>query len=150
MRARRGYVQEMALTQLIYCSSKNKELPPETIFTIRDQARANNERRDVTGVLLFNRSSFLQCLEGDREEVTRTFGAISQDPRHGHVALMSVRDIEQRGFPDWSMGLLDGDSPSLRAALADVLPSQDFTAETLSAQTTMTVMQRMRTLKFAY
>ncbi|GAA2478692.1 BLUF domain-containing protein [Winogradskya humida] len=140
----------MSLTQLIYCSRKNTDLRPEAIFGIRDQARANNARQDLTGVLLFNRDCFMQCLEGDREQVTETFAAISQDARHDHVALVAVQDIPQRSFPDWTMGLLDANSPSLRAALDDILPSTEFTPETLPADTAVTVMNRMRTLHFAY
>ncbi|MFI5937673.1 BLUF domain-containing protein [Actinoplanes sp. NPDC051494] len=140
----------MSLTQLIYSSRRSDTLPPEGIFTIRDQACANNARNDLTGVLLFDRHTFLQCLEGDREQVTRTFCTIGEDPRHTHVALVSVRDIEQPSFPDWSMGLVDGNSPSLRADLGDVLTGDEFSPGNLPAEKATTVMQRMRTLRYSY
>src|SRR4051794_6360918 len=100
----------MGYTQLIYRSRKNS-LPPNGIFAIRDAARRNNAARELTGVLLFNRDYFLQCLEGDAEVVTRTFRTISDDPRHRDIALIAVHDVPERGFPDWSMGLVDSTSP---------------------------------------
>ncbi|MBM2619918.1 BLUF domain-containing protein [Actinoplanes sp. LDG1-06] len=139
----------MSTTQLIYRSRKNS-LPPNGIFDIRDQARRNNTLRGITGVLLFNRDHFLQCLEGDPEVVTRTFQTISDDPRHREVALIAVGDVSERCFPDWSMGLVDSTSPDLKAALRDLLPGYEFTPETLTAETATTLMQRMRSLHYAY
>ncbi len=139
----------MSYTQLIYRSRKNS-LPPNGIFEIRDQARRNNAERDLTGVLLFNRDYFLQFLEGDAEEVTHMFRTISDDPRHREVALISVQNVEERHFPDWSMGLVDSTSPDLRVALRDVLPGYEFTPENLTAEAATTVMERMRTMNYAY
>ena len=136
-------------TQLIYSSRKNS-LPPEGIFKIRDQARSNNAGRDITGVLLFNREYFLQCLEGDAEMVTQTFCTIAGDRRHSNVSLIAVTDVAERSFPDWSMGLVDSTSPELRVALGDVLPGYDFSPQHLTADAALTVMQRMRTLHHAY
>ncbi|AGL17861.1 hypothetical protein L083_4351 [Actinoplanes sp. N902-109] len=135
---------------MIYCSRRSDDLRPEGLFSIRDQAVWNNAHRDLTGVLLFNRDRFLQCLEGERRTVTATFCTICQDARHEEIALMSVRDIVERSFPDWSMGLVDGDSASLRAAIGDVLTTDRFDPEGMPAETTITLMQRMRTLRFAY
>ena len=136
-------------TQLIYSSRKNS-LPPEGIFKIRDQARINNAGRDLTGVLLFNREYFLQCLEGEAELVTQAFCTIAGDPRHSNVTLIAVHDVPERSFPDWSMGLIDSTSPDLRVALGDLLPAYDFSPQRLTADTALTVMQRMRTLHHAY
>ncbi|GAB2575998.1 blue-light sensor BLUF [Paractinoplanes abujensis] len=135
----------MSVTQLIYRSRKNS-LPPNGIFAIQDQARHNNAARDLTGVLLFNRDHYLQCLEGEAEQVTRTFRTISDDPRHREVALIAVDDVTERCFPDWSMGLIDSTSPELRVALRDVLPGYEFSPDTLDAATATALMQRMRTL----
>lgn len=137
----------MGLTQLIYISTKNP-LPPTGIFRIQEQAQRNNALADLTGVLLFNREYFLQCLEGEREQVTAAFTVIAADPRHRNVNLVHASDIVERHYPDWSMGMLDGDSPSLRRVLDDVLPSGQFQPETLTAATALVVTQRMRTLHF--
>ncbi|WP_250003948.1 BLUF domain-containing protein [Actinoplanes sp. M2I2] len=139
----------MSVTQLIYRSRKNS-LPPNGIFEIRDEARRKNVDRDITGVLLFNRDYFLQCLEGDAEKITRTFRTISDDPRHREIALIAVHDVPERTFPDWSMGLVDSTSPELKVALRDVLPGFEFTPAALNAETATTLMRRMRDLRRAY
>ncbi len=135
----------MTLSQLIYVSTK-KALPSGEIFAIQHQAKRNNARDELTGVLLFDRAHFLQCLEGERERVTRRFAAIAADDRHGQVSLLHTGDIEQRGYPDWSMGLLDAASPAVRAALADVLPGGLLTPETLTTDSSRLMMQRVRSL----
>jgi hypothetical protein len=137
----------MGLIQLTYVSTKNA-LQPGEIFRIQEQAQRNNARDDLTGVLVFNREYFLQCLEGEREPVTRAFTRIAADDRHRQVNLLSVEDIEQRSYPDWSMGLLDALSPSLRAVLDDVLPGGVLVPASLTTGTTRTIMNRMRTLRF--
>jgi hypothetical protein len=139
----------MAATQLIY-SSLRTAAPPESIFQIRDQARTNNAGRDITGVLLFNREYFLQCLEGDGELVTGAFCTIARDPRHSHVTLLAVQNVPERSFPDWSMGLVDGTSAELRRSLADVLPEFDLSPQRTGSATALAVMQRMRTLRLSY
>ena len=70
-------------------------------------ARRNNAENDITGVLLFNRDYFLQCLEGDAEDVRRTFRTISDDSRHREVTVIAEHEVADRSFPDWSMGLVD-------------------------------------------
>jgi hypothetical protein len=137
----------MGLIQLLYISTKNT-LQPGEIFRIQEQAQRNNARDDLTGVLLFNRDYFLQCLEGEREQVTSAFTKIAGDPRHRQVSLLSVDEAEQRSYPDWSMGLLDASSPSLRAVLDDVLPGGLLLPENLSTVQARTIMNRMRTLHF--
>lgn len=139
----------MTALQLVYCSEK-RALPPEGIFAIRDQARTNNAHDDVTGVLLFNRDFFMQCLEGDHEVVTRTFCRIASDPRHARVTLMAANDVEQRTFPDWSMGLVDSTSPDLRVVLQDLMPGYDFSPREMSGDLAVRLVNRMRALKYAY
>ncbi|GAB7045809.1 BLUF domain-containing protein [Catenuloplanes indicus] len=139
----------MGMTQLIYRSRQDR-LPAESIFNIRDQARENNARLAVTGVLLFSPEHFLQCLEGEAEQVTRTFRIIAEDPRHDRISLLSVRDVPQRSFPDWSMGLVDTGSASIREAVGDVLPADGFAPDRLGTDQVTTLMQRLRTLQQTY
>jgi hypothetical protein len=67
-------------------------------------ARATNERCDITGMLLYAGASFVQTLEGPQDVVEDAFGRIAADPRHRDVFVALREDIEQRSFPDWSMG----------------------------------------------
>jgi len=66
-------------------------------------ARANNQRVGVTGALVFNDRYFAQALEGPSSVVEATYLKIEMDPRHGHIAVLEKRELQQRAFADWSM-----------------------------------------------
>ncbi|GID32952.1 BLUF domain-containing protein [Paractinoplanes brasiliensis] len=135
----------MTMSRLIYFSEK-RELGPGGVEAILDTARSNNERNCLTGVLLFNRKFFLQCLEGGREEVTATFGRIAADPRHGNVALVSVHDIDVRDFPDWTMGYVPTTSPEVNSVLRQFQETEDFDPRLLSSTTAVALMNAMRSM----
>ncbi|WP_390887484.1 BLUF domain-containing protein [Bradyrhizobium ottawaense] len=49
-------------------------------------AERNNLALALTGTLLFDKSRFVQVLEGERSSVTKLFIRISQDSRHEDIA----------------------------------------------------------------
>ncbi|GLY03190.1 hypothetical protein Acsp01_35690 [Actinoplanes sp. NBRC 101535] len=130
------------MSRLIYISAK-PPLPSGEIFEIQQQAMRNNARDELTGVLLFNRTCFLQCLEGERVTVTRTFTVIAADDRHHRVELLSMADTDRRAYPDWSMGLLDVDSPAIRVVLDEVVPGGLLPAN-LSGENSRLLLDRLR------
>ena len=73
------------------------------------QARANNERRAITGMLLYKDGRFIQILEGHEEQVQTSFERIRKDERHRDVDLLWLRYAQYRDFPDWTMGFLNAD-----------------------------------------
>ncbi|MBU4213573.1 MAG: BLUF domain-containing protein [Actinobacteria bacterium] len=130
------------LTQLLYFSEV-RDLGPGGAADVLEQSRRRNKIDFVTGVLLFNQNYFLQCLEGSRETVTAVFGSIAVDPRHGRVTLMSVRDIDERVFPDWSMGFVSS-TTALRASLLRVSPTDRFEPAALSSTSAVALMTSLR------
>ena len=69
-------------------------------------------------------------MEGDREQLTQTFSAISRDTRHHGVTLMEYAEIDRRDFPSWSMKLVRW--PEDRPAGYHNARFDDFTPEWLS------------------
>ncbi|MFI5496776.1 BLUF domain-containing protein [Actinoplanes sp. NPDC051859] len=138
----------MILSRLLYASVKNP-LPSGEIFDIHLQAQRNNARDGLTGVLLFNRSYFVQLLEGERVTVTAAFARIAADERHKDVCLLRVDDITERDYPDWSMGLLDAASPSVQAVLKEASPDREFTPATLAGDTALAMMRRLQSVPMA-
>ncbi|MET0415571.1 MAG: BLUF domain-containing protein [Actinoplanes sp.] len=136
----------MTMSRLIYFSEK-RELGSGGIEAILSVARRKNERNALTGVLLFNRNYFLQCLEGGRQEVTATFCRIAADPRHGNVTLVSAQDIDVRDFPDWTMGYVPSTSPQVNALLREFVPTEDFNPEALSSTSAIVLMGGMRSIE---
>lgn len=130
----------MALSQLVYCSEK-RDLGPGGIQPILDGSHVSNARDDITGALLFNQDNFLQLLEGSRSKVTDLFCRIAADPRHGKIMLIAVHDIQERDFPDWTMGYVPSTSPGLNAALRGHFPPGQLAPETLTAESAVTLMR---------
>lgn len=103
-----------ALCSLAYFS-RNAVLggPAELSAQIHDillRARANNQRHDVTGALLFSDGCFAQVLEGPAESVEAIFETIQCDPRHAEVTILHLHPVAERSFGKWSMafGGIDG------------------------------------------
>nr|WP_256474340.1 BLUF domain-containing protein [Lutimaribacter sp. EGI FJ00013] len=87
---------------MAYCS-KPTGFTFDQVDEILKVSRINNDRDAVTGALIYDNTTFLQWLEGGEEEIRQAFGRISRDPRHTEIKLMTVRKLEDRWFPDWSM-----------------------------------------------
>jgi hypothetical protein len=136
----------MALSQLIYFSEL-RDLGEAGAERILEQSRKNHEDAKVTGVLLFDRNYFLQCLEGSREDVTATFLRIAADPRHANITLISVHDVEERDFSDWTMGYVVSKLPEMTAILHEFSPTGNFAPALLSAPAAIALMKRMRDMK---
>ncbi|GAA1581339.1 BLUF domain-containing protein [Actinoplanes couchii] len=136
----------MGLSQLIYISSK-MPLPPGGIFDIQRTGERNNVRDEITGVLLFNSSYFLQCLEGEREPVTAAFARIAADDRHRRVNLLFAADVAERAYPSWSMGLLDASSPSVLVVLQAVLPGGLFMPANISTDVARALLHKLRNVQ---
>lgn len=96
----------MGLIQIVYASVATKPLPEEALRELVTGARAENTRQGVTGLLLYKNGSFLQVLEGEEGKTIRLFEKIRSDKRHEGIVMLSRREVEQRGFPDWAMGFV--------------------------------------------
>ncbi|TGD97332.1 BLUF domain-containing protein [Methylobacterium nonmethylotrophicum] len=67
-------------------------------------SQRNNSRDGITGFLIFDKTWFVQILEGERGQVTRTYDRIARDTRHAAATILNVRDVPGRLFPNWTMG----------------------------------------------
>ncbi len=81
------------LVQLAYYSRSLVRADETTLLSVLREvlkrSRPNNDRDGLTGYLLFDRTWFMQILEGDPATVRETMKRIVSDPRH--------RDIERDG-----------------------------------------------------
>lgn len=96
----------MSLVQLVYASKTTKDLTVDGIKEIVNLAAIKNKGMDISGFLAANFQYFLQCLEGERDAVNRLYRSILNDERHSELSLISFKDIEDRIFPDWNMGVV--------------------------------------------
>lgn len=91
------------MIQLIYGSTATHAMSENELVDILETSHRNNERRNITGMLMYYDQSFMQVLEGDAHEVDRLFATIQQDTRHQAVNMFSRRKIDKREFPEWKM-----------------------------------------------
>ena len=96
----------MALIQLVYASLATKPLTEEELKDLAVVARSNNERHEVTGLLLYKNESFLQVIEGEEGKTMRLFEKIRLDSRHEGLVMLRRRQVATRSFPDWAMGFV--------------------------------------------
>lgn len=97
------------ISYLVYVSQAATELDDAALEAILSESRAYNKRNDVTGVLLFvagrdgNRGSFIQLLEGEKDEIDKLRHRIFADPRHHTKIELEKGTKPSRDFSDWSM-----------------------------------------------
>ncbi|TMO47332.1 blue light sensor protein [Pseudoalteromonas sp. S4389] len=96
----------MYLVRLIYTSEISDGFGPGDIENILEKAKQNNSKMNVTGLLCFNTTHFLQCLEGSRSAVNATYHRILNDTRHKNIIMLNYCEIFEREFENWSMGYI--------------------------------------------
>jgi hypothetical protein len=90
--------------QLIYSSAARVPFTRADIENVLTVSREKNPLHGITGVLLYKSGSIIQVLEGEEEAVRRLYGLIRNDPRHREVTTIYTRMLDEREFPDWTMG----------------------------------------------
>lgn len=92
------------LYSLVYSSNATKDYDRDDLLTLLLQSRNRNQRLEITGMLLYMESRFIQVLEGDEATVLSLYSDIQEDPRHFNVTVLVQNNIDKRMFPDWTMG----------------------------------------------
>ncbi len=123
----------MYLVNMLYVSRTDPSFNPDDIAQILESSARNNARRGITGILAFNSSYFLQCLEGSRSAVNGAYHAILNDKRHHSPVLLAYHEIHQRQFPQWAMGYI-GENLFSQEILLRYSNSSEFKPYELSGQ----------------
>lgn len=90
--------------RLIYLSTSTVKFSDKDLEELLENARKNNQEKNVTGLLMLKGKSFLQCLEGNKEDVLYIYEKIEKDDRHENIIQIIEEEDDQRYFPSWSMG----------------------------------------------
>lgn len=94
------------LATIVYYSHACRDYDDAALLGLLQVARRNNQRNDITGMLLYHDGNFVQALEGQSTAVEKLFARISRDPNHDGIIPTKLMTIETRQFPNWSMGFL--------------------------------------------
>lgn len=90
------------LSELVYVSERINLGDNEEVEDILQECIANNSG-SITGALLYSRRKFIQYLEGDYNDVKKTFDRIGLDSRHRNIKLVIFSPIDKIVFPGWAM-----------------------------------------------
>lgn len=90
--------------RIMYMSTATRNIPDEELEELLTKARIKNKERELTGLLIVKGRVFLQCLEGEKENVLEIYNTILKDERHENVIDLTEEDIKTRLFPSWQMG----------------------------------------------
>ena len=93
----------MNLYRLVYSSQASSELSPENLQEISTVSQKNNQLDGITGLLCYSDLVFLQILEGEHQQVSKTYHRIVGDKRHHTPILIECVPIQNRLFEVWSM-----------------------------------------------
>ncbi len=127
------------LKRLKYISRYNRELTLEEINDLVKQSARDNEKNDITGVLMTSGRLFFQVIEGPHEKIDELYRKIVNDERHTDVLLLNAEDnANQRIFPNWNMekvalgSLSESRMEPLRAILDTIIESRQRINELIS------------------
>lgn len=113
----------MNIHQIVYISQYPVLPTQEQLTELLVQARANNHRLRITGILLYADGRVVQVLEGEEQVVRELYDTIRQDPRHHHILTLVDMPVAGRQFPDWSMGFVAASPEELRQITGYVNPA---------------------------
>ena len=106
------------LVRLLYVSQPIGPVTTTVTSLILEQSHTNNKRENITGVLCQGSGLWMQVLEGERHQVNILYSRIMASRQHNNVELLSMDEIRERQFGQWSMALvhLSKDDPMVQMA----------------------------------
>lgn len=99
----------MSLIRLAYASEATFEAKPVEqgvephVARILMTSRRNNGKCHLVGGLYYGDNRFFQYLEGEEEDVRKTYERIQGDSRHRNITTLIEEPLEKRTFSNWSM-----------------------------------------------
>ena len=134
----------MTMHFVLYASSAVRPLDDDQIQGLLEVSRRNNATVNVSGMLLYYEGSFLQYIEGEKEDVMSLYARIADDRRHHGLFVLDSDTIDDRAVSAWTMGY-----NRLDAAQQKLLGSFDLSAQALEqaldVELPRTVHSMMRT-----
>ena len=115
----------MNLTSVTYTSLAQPDLQSSALDAIYRTSRDKNAAAQITSLLIYNGTHFLQIVEGAGVRIDNLIERIRCDDRHKGFEIRDKRQVDTRSFPDWSMEMLRVTPGFFQArdAIAETLPT---------------------------
>ena len=91
------------LISLSYTSNTVEEISFLGNLRLLAHSFLNNQKHNITGLLIYKNKQFAQVIEGDETAIKHIWSKIQRDPRHKDIQLLSMKTIDIRSFTKWSM-----------------------------------------------
>ncbi|HEX8021867.1 BLUF domain-containing protein [Mucilaginibacter sp.] len=88
---------------LVFVSTAKKLMSDDELLDLLQSARLKNTENNITGMLLYSDGTFMQVLEGEKEDLRRVYNFIQADLRHRNIIVMATGILNERIFSKWSM-----------------------------------------------
>ena len=116
-RSKRSTLREMRADQefssLLYISDLSLTAPHDAIASIANRSRHRNLADEITGLLAFDGSRFVQLVEGPLDAITRLLQRLRADKRHSAMEILALRAVSRLRFPGWSLAYTSLDPKNL-------------------------------------
>ncbi|MDP2077261.1 MAG: BLUF domain-containing protein [Sulfuricurvum sp.] len=119
------------MKRLIYSSIASGEVNFDTVGEILTHAVKRNKENYITGMMIYDGHSFLQCIEGDDLVINKLWEKLNIDPRHHALHINGEEHDEKRLFSNWNMGYMNN-SHEIQEMIRKVTGRESASFETLS------------------
>ena len=96
-------IQSKRLVSLSYTSNAVWEISFLGNLRLLAHSFLNNQKHNITGLLIYKNKQFAQVIEGDEDAMESIWSKIQRDTRHKDIQLLSLEPIDNRSFTKWSM-----------------------------------------------
>ncbi|HAP70056.1 MAG TPA: hypothetical protein DCR04_10090 [Flavobacteriales bacterium] len=105
-----------SLCYLTYTSKMNQEMSEDELKKLVETSQVKNAQSGITGLLISLNNTFIQYLEGEKENVKTLYGTIKNDSRHKNIEIQFEGVLESRIFSNWSMSLENATQSTIKQA----------------------------------
>lgn len=91
------------LTRVVYRSHETSPFLANDLHAMMRGAQSRNRAEAITGLIIYDRGTFYQWLEGPTAGIDRILSSINLDPRHTDIHVLSRGIIRSRQFSGWEM-----------------------------------------------
>jgi len=119
---------------LIYISTAIKLMSEKELSDILIKSQINNLKNNITGMLLYAQGTFIQVLEGEEEQVNNTYKVITGDKRHKNLIELISGPLDDRVFPEWTMGFVTLHPEKLKELVGYINPENKILKDTAPHQ----------------
>ncbi|TBW30361.1 BLUF domain-containing protein [Gramella sp. KN1008] len=91
---------------ICYVSTAKEGISDQEIEEILNNSEENNNKKDITGLLLYSEGNFFQVIEGVKEDVKTLYERIKRDKRHSNVIKLFETSIHKPSFDGYRSDLV--------------------------------------------